>query len=138
MSKTPFVAKIRVTGRDRILRQLLVGAGVSSCNIVIHALVVRVTRAVGSENVWYPSALFVSILMPAHTSEVIVWSIAYATLNAGPVGADLVYFAFVNYTTLGYGDVIPGVRVFRCAEDPRMPRPQAGRSAFRPQSKPKR
>jgi len=45
--------------------------------------------------------------MPAHTSEVIVWSIAYATLNAGPVGADLVYFAFVNYTTLGYGDVIP-------------------------------
>ena len=24
-----------------------------------------------------------------------------------PQGADLVYFAFVNYTTLGYGDVTP-------------------------------
>jgi len=132
-----------------MLRQLLVGAGASTCNIVVHALVmtvvVRVTRTVGSQNVWHPWLLLifvmiaaVSILMLAHTSEVIVWSLTYAAANAAPVGADLVYFAFVNYTTLGYGDVIPGVRVFRCAEDPRMPRPQAGRSAFRPQSKPKR
>ena len=100
-----------------MLRQLLVGAGVSTCNIVVHALVmtvvVRVTRAVGSGHV-YPWLLVifvmiavVSILMLAHTSEVIVWSLTYATANAAPVGADLVYFAFVNYTTLGYGDVIP-------------------------------
>ena len=90
-----------------MLRQLLVGAGVSTCNIVVHALVmtvvVRVTRTVGSQNVWHPWLLLtfvmiavVSILMLAHTSEVIVWSLAYATLNAAPVGADLVYFAFVN------------------------------------------
>jgi hypothetical protein len=46
-------------------------------------------------------------LMLAHTSEVIIWSLTYATANAAPVGADLVYFAFVNYTTFGYGDVIP-------------------------------
>ena len=101
-----------------MLRQLLVGAAVSTCNIAIHALimtvVVRVTQAVGSKNVWHPWLLLtvvmiavVSILMIAHTSEVIVWSLAYATINAAPVGADLVYFAFVNYTTLGYGDVIP-------------------------------
>ena len=101
-----------------MLRQLLVGAAVSACNIVIHALVmtvvVRVTQAVGSKNVWRPWLLLtfvmiavVSILMVAHTSEVIVWSLAYGTINAAPVGADLVYFAFVNYTTLGYGDVIP-------------------------------
>jgi hypothetical protein len=85
---------------------------------MIHALVmtvvVRVTRAVGSKNAWRPWLLLtlvmiavVSILMLAHTSEVIVWSLAYVTVNAAPVGADLVYFAFVNYTTLGYGDVIP-------------------------------
>ena len=24
-----------------------------------------------------------------------------------PEGSDIVYFAFVNYTTLGYGDVTP-------------------------------
>ena len=32
---------------------------------------------------------------------------AYWIFNAAPAGADLVYFAFVNYATLGYGDVLP-------------------------------
>ena len=36
-----------------------------------------------------------------------VWSIAYAMVDAAPPGSDLAYFAFVNYTTLGYGDVLP-------------------------------
>jgi hypothetical protein len=36
-----------------------------------------------------------------------VWSLAYAIVGAAPAGADPVYFAFVNYTTLGYGDVTP-------------------------------
>lgn len=49
----------------------------------------------------------VSILMAAHTSEVIVWAIAYSIVDVVPTGTDLVYFAFVNYTTLGYGDVLP-------------------------------
>src|ERR1700757_249867 len=49
----------------------------------------------------------VSVLMMAHACEVMVWSLAYAIVNAAPGDADLVYFAFVNYTTLGYGDVIP-------------------------------
>jgi hypothetical protein len=45
--------------------------------------------------------------MAAHASEVIVWSLAYGVVDAAPVGTDLLYFAFVNYTTLGYGDVVP-------------------------------
>jgi hypothetical protein len=49
----------------------------------------------------------VSVLMTARAFEVIVWSLAYAIDNAAPNSADLVYFAFVNYTTPGYGDVIP-------------------------------
>jgi hypothetical protein len=28
-------------------------------------------------------------------------------VDAAPADANLVYFAFVNYTTLGYGDVVP-------------------------------
>jgi hypothetical protein len=28
-------------------------------------------------------------------------------VDAAPLGTNLVYFAFVNYTTLGYGDVTP-------------------------------
>ena len=43
----------------------------------------------------------------AHTLEIVVWSLAYWVLDAAPAGSDLLYFAFVNYTTLGYGDVLP-------------------------------
>jgi len=49
----------------------------------------------------------VSFLMAAHFAEVLVWSLAYAMVDIAPPGSDLIYFAFVNYTTLGYGDVIP-------------------------------
>jgi hypothetical protein len=49
----------------------------------------------------------VAILMMAHTAEVVVWSLAYAVVDAAPAGTDLMYFAFVNYTTLGYGDALP-------------------------------
>ena len=49
----------------------------------------------------------VSVLMAVHFSEVLVWSLVYAIVGAAPKGAYVVYFAFVNYTTLGYGDVTP-------------------------------
>jgi hypothetical protein len=101
-----------------MLRQFLVGGGVSVINIAIHALVmttvVRVARVRGGQNKSHSSVLLmvvmiptVSILMITHTFEVLVWSLAYSTVNAAPAGVDLIYFAFVNYTTLGYGDVLP-------------------------------
>jgi hypothetical protein len=49
----------------------------------------------------------VSILMAGHLSQIVVWSITYALVGAAPSGTDHLYFAFVNYTTLGYGDVLP-------------------------------
>jgi len=49
----------------------------------------------------------VSVLMTSHLLEVAAWSLAYALVDAAPQGADRLYFAFVNYTTLGYGDVVP-------------------------------
>src|SRR5204862_6325852 len=49
----------------------------------------------------------VPVLMAAHVSEVLVGSLAYRITDAAPAGTDLIYFAFVNYTTLGYGDVTP-------------------------------
>jgi hypothetical protein len=101
-----------------MLRQFLTGSAVSICNIVMHALVmaavVRVAQTVGAKNTSQPwlhvigvMIATVLVLMAAHTSEVLVWSLAYAIVGAAPAGVDLVYFAFVNYTTLGYGDVIP-------------------------------
>jgi hypothetical protein len=49
----------------------------------------------------------VIVLMGAHVCEVAVWSLGYALLDAARPGTDLMYFAFVNYTTLGYGDITP-------------------------------
>jgi hypothetical protein len=49
----------------------------------------------------------VSILMVTLTIEVIVWALAYWIVEAAPSGSNLVDFAFVNFTTLGYGDVVP-------------------------------
>jgi len=91
---------------------------VSICNIAIHALVmtavVRVSQIVAAKNALRSSRLLiavmiatVSVLMAAHVSEVIVWSLAYAIVDVAPGDTDLLYFAFVNYTTLGYGDVVP-------------------------------
>ena len=101
-----------------MLGQFLMGFVVSILNIVIHAIVmtvvVQAVRLMGANanSPKRPVALLiavmvatVSILMVAHTSEVIVWSLAYAIVDAAPTGTDLVYFAFVNYTTLGYGDI---------------------------------
>jgi hypothetical protein len=101
-----------------MLRQFLVGGGVSVINITIHALVmtivVRVAQIASVKKISRPSLFLtavmiptVSVLMVTHALEVIVWSLAYLIVGAAPADANLVYFAFVNYTTLGYGDVVP-------------------------------
>jgi hypothetical protein len=101
-----------------VVRQIIVGAGVSLCTIVIHALVMTVVvwaaQRASTAKVAHPRLplvlvmiAIVSVLMTAHTFEVTVWSLAYAIFGAAPAGADPFYFAFVNYTTLGYGDVVP-------------------------------
>ena len=48
-----------------------------------------------------------AVLMLAHTLEILVWALAYLILGAAPPESDRLYFAFVNYTTLGYGDITP-------------------------------
>jgi hypothetical protein len=104
-----------------MLLQILVGSSICVLNIVIHALLtvstIRVARVFSERNTLHPwlhlvtiMIATVSVLMGAHMLEVFVWSIAYAAVNAAPEGSDLVYFAFVNYSTLGYGDVIPVAR----------------------------
>ncbi len=100
------------------MRQFLVGGGVSLVNITIHALVmtmvVRVAQTASRKKISHPSLFLitvmiptVSVLMVTHVIEVIVWSLVYSMVDAAPADANLVYCAFVNYTTLGYGDVVP-------------------------------
>jgi hypothetical protein len=101
-----------------MLRQFLVGGNVSLVNIAIHALVmtlvVRVAQSAAAREHPHPALTLigvmiptVSVLMVTHALEVIVWSWAYSIVDAAPAEANLLYFAFVNYTTLGYGDIVP-------------------------------
>ena len=95
-----------------MLRQFLVGGSVSLVTIAIHALVmtmvVQVARAMGTKQQSHSSLVLIavmiptiSVLMAAHVIEVFVWALAYLIFDAAPAGANLVYFAFVNYATLG-------------------------------------
>ena len=101
-----------------MLIQLLIGGIVCVGNITIHSLVmtvvVSVSRVSSTTKRSHPSLRLiitmiatVSVLMAAHVLEVFVWSLAYSIVDAAPAGTNLVYFAFVNYATLGYGDVTP-------------------------------
>lgn len=101
-----------------MLRDILVGSSVCVFNIVIHALLtvatIRVARVFAERRALHPWLHLAAImtatvftLMVAHMLEVFVWAGVYALVHAAPDGADLVYFAFVNYATLGYGDIVP-------------------------------
>jgi Ion channel len=87
-------------------------------NIMIHALVTLTTigtvrqaaRWTTSRPRLYLMAMMATtalLLMLAHTAEIVVWSVVYGIVGAARADSDLLYFAFVNYTTLGYGDVTP-------------------------------
>lgn len=52
----------------------------------------------------------VCVLMAAHTLEVMIWAVIYRAVGVAPAGSDILYFAFVNHTTLGYGDIIAAER----------------------------
>ncbi len=101
-----------------MLRDILVGSSVCVVNIVIHAWLtvatIRVARILGVRKAIHPwrhlPAIMIAtvlMLMAAHMLEVFVWAAIYALVGVAPAGTDLVYFAFVNYATLGYGDVVP-------------------------------
>jgi len=101
-----------------MLGQLLVGSLVSAIAIMVHALAtvgaISVSRSAGRRRGTYPRlhlmgvmVATVLVLMLAPTVEIVVWSLSYTLVGAAPAGSDLLYFAFVNYTTLGYGDVTP-------------------------------
>jgi len=104
-----------------MLRQFLFGGAVSTANICLHALVMTIlvqvarnasarSKSQASQHLVLVMVPTVLVLMITHALEVVVWGIAYWLVDAAPVGTDRVYFAFVNYTTLGYGDVVPVVR----------------------------
>ena len=101
-----------------MLRQIVLGGLVCLVNFAIHAVLVAVVvvaahRAVGATITLRPVRRLIvvtgaaaAVLLFAHVAEVGVWALFYRLAGVAP-GADPFYFAFVNYTTLGYGDVVP-------------------------------
>jgi hypothetical protein len=101
-----------------MLRQLAVGIAICLVNIAIHAavmtwVVAAARHAFRRSETFHPRrremlimVATVSVLLAAHTAEVGVWSLAYFFIGMAPKG-QVFYFAFVNYTTLGYGDIVP-------------------------------
>jgi len=101
-----------------MLLQFLVGGLVSMTNIGIHALVtvvaVSIARGAGLRQTNRPRLHLMGVMIAtaavlkvAHTIEILVWAWMYGIIQAAAPGSDLLYFAFVNYTTLGYGDITP-------------------------------
>lgn len=101
-----------------MLSQFLVGAIATAANVAVHALIMAVVvwavrRATARKHYRDELRLVgvmiaaVLVLTAAHATEVLIWALTYLIVDAAPDGADRVYFAFVNYTTLGYGDVVP-------------------------------
>ena len=102
--------------------ELLLGIAISLVNIAVHAMVMalisrathRTSLAVEAARAWLRLVLVmwsaVSILMLAHLVEVAIWAATYRMLDLTPQPFNSFYFAFVNYTTLGYGDILPAQR----------------------------
>jgi hypothetical protein len=99
--------------------QLFAGGLVSFLNFGIHALVtgliVEATRRTAARTdhlhafLRMIALLTVTMigLMCAHVGEIGVWAIYYHVSDSMPSNIDAFYFAFENYTALGYGNPVP-------------------------------
>ena len=102
-----------------MIDQVIVGGGASLANLFIHAVllgaIVWMVRHLRMDDGSIPSFLQYTLvivstgtlLVAGHFGEVVLWAYTYSWVGATPPNTDLVYFAFGNYTTLGYGDVVP-------------------------------
>ena len=110
----------KVTPMPRIatLLPLAVGASTVVCTIVLHALAVSATvhfvrygrtRGYTGTSVWINFAivtLVVAFTFVAHLLAIAVWAVVFLLCGEFPAFGTAYYHSAVNYSTLGYGDVI--------------------------------
>ena len=99
--------------------QLLFGGAVSLVNIAVHSaamagvVFVFKRRQAVQDSLRFQVHLVllmiavVLVLNVAHLVEVAIWALQYSLLGVAPSHVSPFYFALVNFTTLGYGDVLP-------------------------------
>lgn len=104
--------------RAATLAPLLVGLAVGTCSIVIHALpltasvnLIRRERRLGriGRNVWIDLEIVGRVLLYAslaHLAEIAVWGALFMVCGEFQDFGTAFYHSAVNYTTLGYGDVV--------------------------------
>lgn len=100
-----------------MIMQFIVGGAASVGNIAIHALfmtvvifVVQKQKARMVPGVFTVARVMMAVaivLMVAHTVEALVWALVYRLVGAVDLAHSLLYFALVNFATLGYGDITP-------------------------------
>jgi hypothetical protein len=102
-----------------MLRLSLIGSALIAITVVIHAIGTSAwinhlgKKYEGDAPVSGPSAMLILVytaltVFALHALEIIVWAVAYLMLvpiNELASFEEAVYFSFVTFTTLGYGDV---------------------------------
>ena len=104
--------------RVAILAPLLVGMVVSLCTVIIHVLPLRATlnlirreKRLGriGTNPWLDLGVFLRVILyasVAHIMEVAVWAVLFMLCGEFPDFETAFYHSAVNYSSLGYGDLI--------------------------------
>ena len=102
-----------------MLKLSLIGAILVAITVVIHAvgttvwlgMVIRRVAASGGWQAMLAMTILmrtVLILVALHVLEIVLWAVAYRTMVPDDELATFeqaVYFSFVTFTTLGYGDI---------------------------------
>ena len=101
-----------------ILLPLVVGTGAMLCTIMIHAMPVQGTiwfvrreRKIGhaERGFWTDTGIVVPVIllaMVAHLIEIALWAIVFLLCGEFADFGTAYYHSAVNFTTLGYGDVL--------------------------------
>lgn len=104
--------------RVAILIPLAVAASAVACTIIIRALAVTATvnfirheRRLGRVGAGFLIdlsivALVISVALVAHLIEIAIWAVLFLVCGEFSDFGTAYYHSAVNYTTLGYGDVI--------------------------------
>jgi hypothetical protein len=106
------------THRIAILTPLAVGVGAIVCTIIVHSLALSATvdfvrreRRLGraGASFWIDVAIVavaVSFALAAHLVEIALWALLFRICGEFPDFGTAFDHSAVNYTTLGYGDLI--------------------------------
>jgi hypothetical protein len=104
--------------RITILIPLVVGACVVACTIFIHGLAVIATvsfvrrennRGLTGRSFWIDLAVVAQAMffaLVAHLAEIALWAVLFVICGEFSEFGTAYYHSAVNYTTLGYGDLI--------------------------------